>query len=83
MKILKSALLHLFINRAAPAVTQYIGKALSNAAVLGGAWLTEHGVNAGDSLTTIAGGLSVLIGAGVEYVRIHYGDAVAETVAKS
>lgn len=78
---MKAFLVKLFISRAAPALTQYAGKLLANGAVAGGVWLTSHGVQAGDSLSVIAGGLATLVGAGVEYIRIHYGDAVAETVA--
>lgn len=73
---MKAFLIKLFISRAAPAVTQYIGKLLANGAVAGGVWLASHGVNAGDSLSMIAGGVGVLAGAAVEYVRIHYGDAI-------
>lgn len=80
--MLKSMLFKLFISRAAPVLVQYLGKLLATGALLGGAWLANHGVNAGESLSTIAGGVGVLAGAVVEYVRIHYGDAIVAEVAK-
>lgn len=80
--MLKSVLFKLFISRAAPVLVQYIGKLLANGAIVAGGYLASHGVAAGDSLTMIAGGLTVLAGAVVEYVRIHYGDAVVEAVSK-
>lgn len=79
---MKALLFKLFVSRAAPVIVQYAGKLLANGAVAGGAWLTSHGVQSGDSLTIIAGGLTTLVGAAVEYIRIHYGDAVAAAVAK-
>ncbi len=62
----------LFISRASPAIVEYLGKLIRNAAVSASAALALKGFDAGDNLTMIASGAIGLLAVALDFIRTHY-----------